>query len=70
MTTLDKLLQHFSLTALPFDRAVPPEGLLRHASFTEALERLRFAVDSRGPGCSWPRPARGNRSSSTRCAPA
>ncbi len=50
MTTLDKLLQHFSLTALPFDRAVPPEGLLRHPSFTEALERLRFAVDSRGPG--------------------
>jgi AAA domain len=50
MTTLDKLLQHFSLTALPFDRAVPPEGLLHHPSFTEALERLRFAVDSRGPG--------------------
>jgi type II secretory pathway predicted ATPase ExeA len=48
-TTLDKLLHHFGLTALPFDRAVPPEGLLRHASFTEALERLRFAVDSRGP---------------------
>lgn len=49
MTTLDKLLHHFSLTAVPFDRAVPPEGLLRHASFAEALERLRFAVDSRGP---------------------
>lgn len=49
MTTLDKLLHHFSLTALPFDRAVPPEGLLRHASFGEALERLRFAVDTRGP---------------------
>jgi len=49
MTTLDKLLHHFGLTALPFDRAVPPEGLLRHASFAEALERLRFAVDSRGP---------------------
>src|SRR6266542_1568364 len=49
MTTLDKLLHHFGLTTLPFDRAVPPEGLLRHASFVEALERLRFAVDSRGP---------------------
>jgi len=49
MTTLDTLLHHFGLTALPFDRAVPPEGLLRHASFAEALERLRFAVDSRGP---------------------
>ena len=49
MTTLDKLLHHFGLTALPFDRAVPPEGLLHHTSFTEALERLSFAVDSRGP---------------------
>lgn len=48
-TTVDKLLHHFGLTALPFDRAVPPEGVLRHASFTEALDRLRFAVDSRGP---------------------
>jgi type II secretory pathway predicted ATPase ExeA len=50
MTTVDKLLHHFGLTALPFDRAVPPEGLLAHASFAEALERLRFAVDARGPG--------------------
>jgi type II secretory pathway predicted ATPase ExeA len=49
MTTVDKLLHHFGLTALPFDRAVPPEGLLYHASFAEALERLRFAVDMRGP---------------------
>jgi type II secretory pathway predicted ATPase ExeA len=49
MTTLDKLLHHFGLTALPFDRAVPPEGVLHHTSFTEALERLGFAVDSRGP---------------------
>jgi type II secretory pathway predicted ATPase ExeA len=49
MTTVDKLLHHFGLSALPFDRAVPPEGLLHHASFAEALERLRFAVDTRGP---------------------
>jgi type II secretory pathway predicted ATPase ExeA len=49
-TTLDKLLHHFGFTALPFDRAVPPEGRLLHGSFTEALERLRFAVDTRGPG--------------------
>jgi type II secretory pathway predicted ATPase ExeA len=49
MTTVDKLLHHFGLTALPFERAVPPEGLLHHASFAEALERLRFAVDMRGP---------------------
>ena len=49
MTTLDTLLHHFGLTAVPFDRAVPPEGLLRHPSFGEALERLRFAVDLRGP---------------------
>jgi len=50
MTTVDKLLHHFGLTALPFDRAVPAEGLLHHTSFAEALERLRFAVDTRGPG--------------------
>ncbi len=50
MTTVDKLLHHFGLTALPFERAVPPEGLLHHPSFAEALERLRFAIDSRGPG--------------------
>jgi len=49
MTTVDKLLPHFGLTALPFDRAVPPEGVLHHASFAEALERLRFALDTRGP---------------------
>jgi type II secretory pathway predicted ATPase ExeA len=49
MTTVDKLLHHFGFTALPFDRAVPPEGLLHHPSFAEALERLRFAIDARGP---------------------
>ena len=49
MPTVDKLLRHFGFTALPFDRAVPPEGLLHHPSFDEALERLRFAVDARGP---------------------
>jgi type II secretory pathway predicted ATPase ExeA len=49
MTTVDKLLHHFGLTTLPFERAVPSEGLLYHASFAEALERLRFAVDTRGP---------------------
>jgi type II secretory pathway predicted ATPase ExeA len=49
MTTVDQLLQHFGLTALPFDRAVPPEGVFPHASFAEALERLHFAIDTRGP---------------------
>ncbi|HEX2482847.1 MAG TPA: AAA family ATPase [Methylomirabilota bacterium] len=49
MTTVEKLLHHFGLTALPFDRAVPPDGLLRHPSFTEAAERLRFAIDTRAP---------------------
>lgn len=49
MTTLDTLLHHFGFTAVPFDRAVPADGLLRHTSFGEALERLRFAVDLRGP---------------------
>jgi type II secretory pathway predicted ATPase ExeA len=49
MSTLQKLLTHFGLTALPFDRAVPPDGLLRHPSFAEATERLRFAIDTRAP---------------------
>jgi len=50
MTTLDTLLEHFGFTTVPFDRGVPPEGLRRHARFTEeALHRLRFAVDRRAP---------------------
>lgn len=44
---VDKLLRHFGLTCLPFARAVPRGGLLEHRSFTETLERLRLAVDSR-----------------------
>lgn len=50
MTTRDHLLHHFGLTALPFDRAVPPEGVRHHARFAEARERLGFAIDTRGPG--------------------
>jgi hypothetical protein len=49
MSTLQTLLTHFGLTALPFDRAVPLEGLLRHPSVGEAAERLRFALDIRAP---------------------
>jgi type II secretory pathway predicted ATPase ExeA len=47
MTTVDKLLHHFGLSALPFERAVPPEGLLHHPSFAEALERRLRAVGAR-----------------------
>jgi len=49
MPTLQTLLHHFGFTAVPFDRAVPRDGLFRHASFGEALDRLRFAIDLRGP---------------------
>lgn len=45
--SVDHLLQHFGLTSLPFARAVPAAGLLRHKSFVEAQERLALAVESR-----------------------
>jgi type II secretory pathway predicted ATPase ExeA len=44
---VEKLLRHFSLTCLPFARAVPRDGLLEHKSFAEALERLRLAVQAK-----------------------
>jgi type II secretory pathway predicted ATPase ExeA len=47
--SVDNFLRHFGLTALPFARDVPPNALLRHKSFTEALSRLSFAVESRTP---------------------
>jgi len=46
---LDDFLRHFSLTALPFARAVPKAGLLEHKSFTEALSRLSLAIESKTP---------------------
>jgi hypothetical protein len=49
MTTLDTLLPHVGFTTVPLDRGVPPEGLRPPARFTEALHRLRFAVDRRPP---------------------
>jgi type II secretory pathway predicted ATPase ExeA len=44
---VDKLLRHFGLTFLPFARQVPPDGLLAHNSFAEALERLRLSLESK-----------------------
>jgi type II secretory pathway predicted ATPase ExeA len=46
-TPVEKLLRHFGLTCLPFARSIPPNGLLEHKRFVEALERLRLAVESR-----------------------
>jgi type II secretory pathway predicted ATPase ExeA len=46
-TAVEKLLRHFGLTRLPFGRSVGEGGLLEHKSFTEALERLRLAAESR-----------------------
>jgi type II secretory pathway predicted ATPase ExeA len=48
-TPLQKLCDHFTLSAPPFSRDVPPDGLYRHKTFTESLERLLFAVDARSP---------------------
>ena len=47
--SLKALLQHFGLHSPPFTRAVPAGALLAHASFNEALTRLRYAVESRTP---------------------
>lgn len=47
--SVDQLLRHFGLTAMPFARSVPEAGLLRHKSFAEALTRLTLAVESRTP---------------------
>jgi hypothetical protein len=68
MTTLAMLLSHFGLTALPFDRAVPPEGVLRHASFTEPSSASASPSTAAAPACSSPRPARGNPCCSRPCA--
>lgn len=44
---VNKLLQHFGLTYLPFARSVGETGIFRHKSFAETLERLSFAVESK-----------------------
>lgn len=49
MATLTKVLSHFGLSAHPFERNVPSEGLYRHPSFVESLGRLAFAVEGRSP---------------------
>lgn len=47
--SVENLLRHFALTAMPFVRSVPDAGLLRHKTFAEALSRLSLAVESRTP---------------------
>jgi type II secretory pathway predicted ATPase ExeA len=54
----DSLLRHFRLRSHPFSRDAPRDGLLRHAGFAEAFERLRFTVEVEAiatlvsePGC-------------------
>lgn len=45
--SVEQLLRHFGLTCLPFARSVNEPGLLRHRTFTEGLERLTLAVESK-----------------------
>lgn len=47
--SLKTLCRHFGLHTPPFERPVPDAGLLRHKSFTEALARLNFAIESKTP---------------------
>jgi len=49
MMNADHLINHFSLTQLPFGRAVSEAGLLHHRSFAEALARLSLALSTRTP---------------------
>jgi type II secretory pathway predicted ATPase ExeA len=49
MNFLGLLNHHFGLTIHPFDRPVPPSGLLLHRSFAEAQARLRWAMDGWTP---------------------
>lgn len=46
---VDRLLDHFNLTQLPFTRAVSEAALLHHRSFAEALTRLSLALSTRTP---------------------
>jgi type II secretory pathway predicted ATPase ExeA len=47
--TLQSLCQHFGLHTAPFGRPIPTGGLLSHRSFSEALARVRLALESRAP---------------------
>ena len=47
--SVENLLRHFGITAMPFARPVPEAGLLLHNSFTEALSRLTLAVETKTP---------------------
>ena len=42
---MSQLLTHYGFSFHPFARQTPPEALLRHAGFEEALGRLRFCVE-------------------------
>lgn len=42
---MSPLLEHYGLRTAPFARATPPEALMRHRGFEEAMKRLRFTVE-------------------------
>ena len=42
---MSQLLTHYGFSIHPFARQTPPEALLRHAGFEEALGRVRFCVE-------------------------
>jgi len=47
--SIKALLTHFGFHSNPFSRPVPDGALLLHRSFSEAMERLRMAIESRTP---------------------
>ncbi|MDQ3097178.1 MAG: AAA family ATPase [Chloroflexota bacterium] len=42
---MSQLLRHFGFRHHPFARQTPPDALLKHRGYEEALSRLRFAVE-------------------------
>jgi type II secretory pathway predicted ATPase ExeA len=42
---MSQLLRHYGFSHHPFGRQTPPDALLKHRGYEEALSRLRFAVE-------------------------
>ena len=42
---MSQLLRHYGFRHHPFARQTPPDALLKHRGYEEALSRLRFAVE-------------------------
>lgn len=47
--SIEKLCRHFNLHSPPFERSVPPAGLLRHRTFDEASSRLQLGIETSTP---------------------